>query len=173
MSYSTNVSLFGSAPVIIADNILNEESLAFSSDEMIFLKESKTIFIFKEDKVTAAEQKKLKKYGDIKNFEGKKELPIQKFNVFNITDAFANRDKISTWTLYREAVSSGLEAEAIAGVLFWKIKTMILNGSRIFSKEELKKQSSNIISLYHRAHRGEVDFIISLEQFILTSLSSK
>ena len=75
--------------------------------------------------------------------------------------------------MYREGVESGIEPEAIAGILFWKIKTMILNGSRMFSIDELKNQSSKIVSIYHLAHRGEVDFIVSLEQFILTSLSSR
>jgi len=173
IGYSTNVSLFGNVPVIVMDNILTEELSSFSREDMILLKESKTIFIFKEDKLTVADQKKHKKYGDIRNFEGKKEALVQKFNIFSLTDAFANRDKIKAWTLYIEAISSGIEAEAISGVLFWKIKTMILSGSRMFSKEELKKQSSFIVSIYHKAHKGEVDFNVSLEQFILASLSSK
>lgn len=173
MSYSTNVSLFGGAPSIILENILADNSIDFSPIEMTLLKDSETIFIFKEDKLLATDQKKYKKYGDLKDFEGKKEVQSAKFNVFSITDAYANKDKITAWTLYREGISSGLEPEAIAGVLFWKIKTMILNGNRMFSKEDLKHQSSNIVSLYHKAHRGEVDFVISLEQFILTSLSSR
>ena len=48
---------------------------------------------------------------------------------------------------------------------------MILNGTKFFSKEELKKASSELVSIYHKAHRGEYDFTISLEQFILSSLS--
>jgi hypothetical protein len=48
---------------------------------------------------------------------------------------------------------------------------MILNGTKVFTKDELKKRSSELVSIYHRAHGGEVDFTISLEQFILNSLN--
>jgi len=173
MSYSNNVSLFNESPVIVVENILNDENFNLSNEELDAMKESKTMFIIKEDKLLAPLQKKYKKYGDIKFFEEKKVVKFVKFNIFNLTDAFANRDKIKTWILFNDAVLSGIEGEAIAGVLFWKIKTMILNGNRFFNKEELNYQSSKIISLYHKAHRGEFDFNISLEQFILSSLSSK
>jgi hypothetical protein len=173
MSYSNNVSLFNESPSIILENILNEDILLLSPEETTSLKESKTIFIIKEDKLLTPLQKKFKKYGDIKIFEEKKVVSKEKFNIFSLTDAYAGRDKIKTWVLFNNAVLSGIEGEAIAGVLFWKIKTMILNGNRLFSKEELKHQSSNIVSLYHKAHRGESDFNISLEQFILSSLSSR
>ncbi|MEI7689067.1 MAG: hypothetical protein WCI91_02675 [Candidatus Nomurabacteria bacterium] len=173
MSYASNINLFSETPSVLIDNILSKEEIVFSNEDFEFLKESKTIFLFKEDKMLALQQKKYNKYADIKIFENKKSTPVLKFNIFSITDAFSNRDKITTWILYRNGLNSSLEPEAIAGVLFWKIKTMILNGSKIFSKEELKKQSSQIISIYHKAHRGELDFSVSLEQFILSSLSSK
>lgn len=173
MSYATNISLFGETPVVILEDVLREESFILDDPDLKLLKDSNTVFIFKEDKLTALEQKKYKKYGEVKIFESKKDLPPQKFNVFSVTDAFARRDKVSTWTLYLQSISSGVEPEALAGILFWKIKNMILSGSKTFSKEELKYQSSNIVSLYHKAHRGDKDFPIGLEQFILSSLSSK
>lgn len=173
LSYSNNVNLFEQSPVIIVDNVLNEESIDFSTKELESMKESETIFIFKEEKMSIPDQKKYKKYGEFKILESKKIIPIQKFNVFSLTDAFANRDKINAWILYNQGVEKGIEPEVISGVLFWKIKTMILNGSRLFSKDELKNQSSRIVSIYHKAHRGECDFSLSLEQFILSSLSSK
>ena len=101
-------------------------------------------------------------------------MPVSyKFNIFGITDAFAKHDKVMTWVLYRRGIEGGVEPEAIAGILFWKIKTMILSGNYLFDKDELKRQSSRIVSIYHKAHRGESDFSIGLEQFILSSLSSK
>ena len=173
MSYSSNISLFNESPVIVVENIINEGEINFSNEDLISLKDSETIFIFKQDKLSSVEQKKYKKYGDIKIFDEKKITPIEKFNVFSITDAYANRDKITAWTLYMQAISSGIEPEAIAGILFWKIKTMILNNFKSFNKFELKSQSSAIVSIYHKAHRGELDFTIALEQFILSSLSSR
>lgn len=172
MNHASNNSLFGENPVVIVENILKDENLNFSKDQWAYLKDSKTVFIFKEDKLLASEQKKYKSYGEIKIFENKKILSTNKFNVFSITDSFANRDKVNTWILYGEAIERGIEPEAIAGILFWKIKKMILEGSRVFDQKELLNQSSQIISIYHKAHRGETDFTIGLEQFILSSLSS-
>lgn len=173
MSYGGNIGLFNDKPAVILENVLSDEILVFSASQLSEFKDSETIFIFKEDKLNAADQKKFKKYAEIKNFTEKKIITKEKFNIFSITDAFASRDKVSTWILFRKALLSGLEPEALAGVLFWKIKTMILNGSKLFTKEDLKVQSSNIVSLYHKAHKGECDFTIGLEQFILSSLSHK
>lgn len=173
LSYSANNSLFGEKPVIIIDNLLTEENIILTENDWQILKESETIFIFKEDKFLVSDQNKFKKHGTIKGFKNEKIIPIEKFNIFSITDAFSMGNKMNTWTIYHDSIHLGIEPEAVAGVLFWKIKNMILNGSKIFSREELVIHSSNIVSLYHKAHNGEADFAIGLEQFILTSLSSK
>lgn len=173
LSYGANVNLFGGLFAVIVDNILKEDLITLDKTEWDLLKESNTIFIFKEDNLTAIDQKKYKKYGEVKIFENKKVIVKDKFNTFQITDAYASRDKISTWVLYRKAIESGVLPEAIAGLIFWKIKTMILSNSKSFNKDELKSNSSSLVSIYHKAHRGEVDFIVSLEQFILSSLSPK
>lgn len=173
MSYCYNVNLFNISPAIIMENVLGTDEVNLKKEDLEFLKRSKTIFIFKEDKLLKILQDKYKKYGEIKIFEEKKITTKEKFNVFSITDAYAQKDKIGTWTLYNKSIREGIEPEALAGVLFWKIKTMILNGSNVFNKNKLKHQSSNIISLYHKAHNGEIDLSIGLEQFILNSLSSK
>lgn len=173
LNSSASVSLFGGLSALTLDNILNEEKIIFSTEELNSLKKSDTIFIFKEDKLSVADQKKYKKYAEIKSFENKKVIIHQKFNVFDITNAIAKRDKVVSWTLYRKAIDVGVEPEAISGAIFWKIKMMILNGSNSFTKDELKHMSSQIVFMYHMAHRGELDFTIALEQFVLSSLSSK
>jgi len=173
LNYASTVSLFGEYPVIIFSNYIKESGVNFFKEDLELMKESRVLFIFKEDKMLVSEQNKYKKYAEVKIFENKKEIVKDKFNVFSITDAFSNKDKIGAWTLYRKAIEGGVEPEAISGILFWKIKTMIINGSKVFSKDELKKQSSLIVSMYHKAHRGEIDFVLALEQFILRTLSSK
>ncbi len=173
LNYALGVSLFGEYPILIIESILKNEDIIFSNDDLQELKESKTIFIFKEDKLLAVDQKKFTKYAELKVFDSKQINKIEKFNIFSITDAFANKNKILTWTLYIKGIEKGVEPEAIAGVIFWKIKTMILNSSKSFNKIELKKQLSQIVSIYHKAHRGELDFVVGIEQFILSTLSSK
>jgi len=173
MSYSYNVNLFDIRSSIIMENVLGADEVNLKTDDLEFLKKSETLFIFKEDKLLKTLQDKYKKYAEIKMFEEKKFLGREKFNVFSITDAYIRRDKIGAWTLYNEALKEGIEPEAIAGVLFWKIKTLLLANPNEKVKDDLKKKSSMIVNLYHKAHKGELDLTIGLEQFILTSLTSK
>ena len=171
IEYASSSSLFGDSPTIISDNVLRDEVIKFSSKDWTLLQESKSIFIFIEDSLLSSEEKKYKKYATIEHFDEKKVAKISKVNTFAIADSFARKDKITTWILYNEAIENGVEPEAISGMLFWKIKTLLLNGSRIFNEEELKHQSSEIISMYHRSHLGKSDFVVGLEQFILTALA--
>ena len=169
--YALSVSLFGELPVVVFSNFLEEGEFELSVEDLILLKDSSTTFIFLENKLLSTEIKKYSKFGIVEDFSLKVSKQIPKMNVFDIADAFSKRDKINTWMLYRNAVSSGVAPEEISGIIFWKIKMMILNGTRIFTSDELKKMSSLLVSIYHKAHRGECDFVISLEQFVLLSLS--
>ncbi len=173
INYCYSVDLFSGSPVIIGENILGENNISFTTKELSLMQASGTIFVFNEDKLLKTIQDKYKKYGSIKIFEDKKIISKEKFNIFSLTDSFAKKDKVGTWVLYNKSLEDGVEPEAIAGVLFWKIKSLLLSSSNTFTKNELKQQSSRIITLYHKAHRGEEDMTVSLEQFILSSLSSK
>ena len=169
--YAGSVSLFGLSSFIVCENIIKDKIVDFSLDDLSILKSSDTTFIFLEDKLLAPDLKKYKKYATIEDFSASVVKQVPKVNTFNIAEAFSRRDKIGTWILYREAVARGTAPEEVSGIIFWKIKTMLLSGTKFFSKEELKDRSSELIDIYHRAHRGEIDFTIGLEQFILSSLS--
>lgn len=168
--YAGNISLFGESPVVVVENLLNKSEFSFSPKELTLLKDSPTMFILLEDKLLSADEKKYSKYATTEKFEVKEIKKIPKINTFAIADAYARGDKIEAWFLYRQAIEGGVEPEAISGILFWKIKTMILNGNKVFSLKDLQNQSKNIVSLYHNAHKGTSDFVIGLEQFILSSL---
>jgi DNA polymerase III delta subunit len=166
-----SVSLFGELFVFIVDGLIKEGEINFSIEDLIILKDSKTTFIFLEEKLLAPDTKKYKKYATIEDFTSPTTKKAPKVNVFNIAEAFAKKDKIGTWVLYRQAIEAGSSPEEISGILFWKIKTMILNKDKFFKIDDLKKMLSTLVEIYHKAHRGECDFTISLEQFILSSLS--
>jgi hypothetical protein len=168
---SGSSSLFGEQSIFVFEDFIRDKEIELKDEEILPLKDSPNIFIFKEDKLLAPDLKKYKKYATIEDLSSTAIKQAPKVNVFGVADAFARKDKIQTWILYRDAVSLGVAPEEISGILFWKIKTMILNGTKVFTKDELKKRSSELVSIYHRAHGGEVDFTISLEQFILNSLN--
>lgn len=171
LNYASANVLFGNLPVILIEDIIKRGEITFSETEIKDLGDSDTIFIFIEDKLLAIEEKKYKKYVTIEKFTEKKKKSNESDNIFDIANAFAIKDKVSAWIFYSKAIEKGNSPEAIAGILFWKIKIMILNGSKIFSPAILKNQSSKLVSLYHLSHVGKRDFIIGLEQFILDSLS--
>jgi len=171
LEYSRSINLFGISPVLIIDNLLADNSISFLLKDLASLQESNTTFVFIEDKLKISDEKRYTKYAKIEHFDEKKVNKIQKFNTFAIADSYARRDKIGTWVLYSQAIEHGVESESISGILFWKIKSMLLAGSRVFDVDELRNQSSSLVTLYHMAHRGEVDFAIGLEQFILSSLT--
>ncbi len=170
-NYAGSISLFGQNLAVIVDNVLKENE--FKKEELIALGDSSTLFIFIEDKMTLAEESKYKKYAKVLRFEKKDIKQVSKINSFALSDAYGLRNKINTWILYHQNITSGIEPEAISGMLFWKIKMMILNGTKTFTLDELKNQSKELVSLYHLAHAGEVDFVIGLEQFILSSLQNQ
>lgn len=106
---------------------------------------------------------------------------------FRMTDALGSRDKKKLWVLYREAIDQGKEPEEIHGLLYWQIKNMIIAGDvntaesglnpfvfrkakeslKHFSKEDLQNISSRMVTLYHEARQGKVDFTLGLERLIL------
>jgi len=171
VNYAGSTSLFSDKQIIILENLIKEGNLGFLNEDIIALKESGNVFVFLEEKLSAEDLKKYKNHATIENFNLEEKKQIQKINVFGIADSFSRRDKMGTWILYRDIILQGASPEEISGIIFWKIKTMILTGTKVFSNKELKDMSSRIVSLYHRSHNGEVDFTIGLEQFILSSLS--
>lgn len=171
MEYATSVNLFGEQPIIVLDSVLVSADSSLTASDMSVLQKSFTTFIFLEDTVKVADEKKYKKYGEVAHFDEVKKKEIPRGNVFALTDAYGKKDKVGAWILYREAIEKGTEPEAICGLLFWKIKSFFTSSQKVFSTPELKRNSSALVSLYHRAHKGETDFTIGLEQFILSSLS--
>ena len=171
LSYASGVSLFGESPVVLLQSMIGENIFELSKEEWVLLSESHTRFLFSEDTLLKADEKRLMKYGSVERFEHKEVNIKQAFNPFALADYYARRDKMNAWITYTSLIDNGDEPEKICGMLFWKIKTMIQNGTTVFTKEELYHQSSQLVSLYHRAHRGEVDFTLGLEQFIVQTLS--
>jgi DNA polymerase III delta subunit len=168
LEYAQTQHMFGEKMSLVLENALAK--LSFSKDDLHILKNSLHMFFFREDKLLAAEQKKYASFAAIEKYEEKVTTrPL--LNTFSIVDAYGRKDKVKAWILYREAIEHGIAPEAISGLLFWKIKTMLLTRTPLFGKDELKRSSSKLVSLYHKAHRGELDITLGLEQFILSTLS--
>ena len=112
----------------------------------------------------------------------------EKIDFFEFADALGRRDKRGLWVLYQDALAEQVPAEEVHGIFFWQVKSMLLaekcktveeagmklfpfQKARGYSKNykdgELENISSKLLSMYHEAHRGNEDFHIALEKFIL------
>jgi len=181
-------TLFGEVPVYILDGVLGDSEVAesfFSNLEI--LSSSKVRFVLIADKILAAEKKKIEKHTK-EIFEFKK-TEKEIFNIFNLTDAWLNRDKKKLWLLLQEAKMNGTSSEAIVGILWWQLKTLRLaqltNSASVagmkdfsynkskralgkFKAGEIEKKSLELLKIYHDGHKGVVDFSLVLEEWCLS-----
>jgi len=99
------------------------------------------------------------------------ELPKEKkekYDNFLVANAFANKDKLNTWICFRQAMDVGVGMEEIIGVLFWKIKDMLIKKDfRKFSESELKKSATHLSYLLPEARKSGLDAESAFEQFLL------
>ncbi len=126
-----------------------------------------------------------------KTFLNKKEklaLIGEKIDFFEFADALGRRDKKGLWTLYQDALKEQVPAEEVHGIFFWQVKSMLLakkcktpeeanmkpypfqkskDHGRNYKDGEIEKIAGDLVSMYHEAHRGNTDFFIALERFIL------
>ncbi|MDD5050607.1 MAG: hypothetical protein PHV93_02585 [Candidatus Pacebacteria bacterium] len=147
----------------------DKERLSTVIEKLEEMKETENLFLILEGKLDAKSLEKFKKYAfKVEQFEEEKTFEKPKFNVFALSDAFGRRDAKGLWALYLKALEEESAPEAIAGMLFWKIKSLLLSGSNRYSERELEEISSRLVSLYHDSHRGIHEFEIALERFVLS-----
>jgi DNA polymerase III delta subunit len=170
--------LFSSKYIIFLNRVTeNSEAKEMLPDMIQIMHESTNIFILLEGKLNAELKKAVEKSAEkvvitdvIEKFTSSRFSNKGEFNIFALADAVGSRNDLKSWTLYREAVDSGLEAENIIGVLFWKIKTMITTkkfGSS-WSENELNQLLTSLIKVYHDSHRGIADAESVVERMMLS-----
>ena len=112
----------------------------------------------------------------------------EKLDFGEVTEALGKRDKKTLWALFAYGLEKEVPAEEMHGMFFWQVRTMIVVGQsksateadlspfvysknkplvKNFSLAELKKMSGDLVRMYHEAHRGNVDFYVELEKWIL------
>lgn len=171
-SFYSGSSLFSALSAIVFQNIFEyEETRDFVLDKLKQMGESNNLFIFLEGKLNKpildAFKKVEAKRMQINIFELPKEK-LEKFDNFLVANTFANKDKLNTWIYFRQAMDVGVNIEEIVGVLFWKIKDMLLkkNFSK-FSSEQLKTFTSRISYILPEARKKGCDAESAFEQFLL------
>ncbi|MBU0998956.1 hypothetical protein KKG24_01415 [Patescibacteria group bacterium] len=168
-SFYSGSSLFSVLSAVVFKNILEyEETRNFVFEKLKLMGESKNSFIFLEGKLNKPILDAFKKArAELNVFELPKQKK-EKFDNFLVANAFANKDKLNTWIYFRQAMDVGVGMEEIIGVLFWKIKDLLLKKNfNKFSEEQLKTFSSRLSYLLPEARKAGRDAESALEQFLL------
>ncbi len=164
--YIGGQGLFANKYIVYLDRLCEKKDVKEEFvDKIKEIAESENVFIVLEgkiDKATATKiEKKAEKTQDFELPEKNKEF----YNAFALADAFAQRNKKEAWMLYRKAIDKGEAPEALHGMLFWKIKSLILSNPS--HKSELLALADKLITIYHDSRRGEHELETRLEAFIL------
>lgn len=171
-NFYAGTSLFSARSAVVFHDILEtEETRDFILAKLKLMGESANSFVFLERKLNKPVIDAFKKArAELNIFELPKEKK-EKFNSFIIANAFEAKDKFHAWLYFRQAVDRGVALDELAGILFWKIKDMILK--RQFGKwqaEELKNLAARVAYLLPQARKKGPEAELALEQFLLEAL---
>lgn len=168
-SLYSGAGLFSPKFVVVFEGILEyEDHRDFILDKLPLIASSQNDYIFLEGKLLKPILDDFRKArAELNIFELPKEKK-EKFDNFLVANAFAAKDKLNMWIYFRQAVDLGVGMEEIVGVLFWKIKDMILKRDfRKFKEEDLKKMAARLSYLLPEARSKGMDAEAAFEQFIL------
>ncbi|MEI6238009.1 MAG: hypothetical protein WCP15_00550 [bacterium] len=192
--YSGGQGLFEKKYIVLLENLIgSEEWSEILLKKLDDLSKSENIFILREGKLNKKELEKVEKKA-VKSQEfslpsnGAGEIEQKEFNIFPLTDALAGKRVGDLWVGYRNALSAGVPAEQIEGVLFWQIKSMLLalkcksaeasglkpfvfSKSFKFAKEwgetALLENLEKLMKIYHESRRDAGGLENLLERYIL------
>lgn len=160
--------LFERKFIVYMDGILEEaekKELLLSKLEPI--KESDNIFVLLEKKIDAKSKKLFEKWAEkIQVYDEAEKKKPDGFNIFDMTYALSSGDIPKAWALFNEARRKEMRGEEIHGVLWWHSKKMY---ERNPNDMRMKNKLYEMMSMYHEAHRGNIDFLRGLERWVLES----
>ena len=199
-------TLFVRRFVVAGDNLLKEikdkAAKEFILARLTDIAESENIFLFLEEEELLGKgasfedkdkwKKRHQEIEKVKKVAVKAQefsvLPPSEFNIYSIVDAFSARDKNEAWTLYEEALLSGVSADEVLWKIIWQVQNMILvkktknekelnlkpfvlnktkRAAQKFEVWELEKLSGELVDLYHETYLGSEEFEFGLEKILL------
>jgi DNA polymerase III delta subunit len=158
VSLASTQNMFGENQIYVLVGAINSDRQEEFLEIADALQDSPNTFIFEEEKLLKGPTTALEKAGA--------EIVIEKrpsaagkergFDPFGLTFALAAKDRKKLWLGLTAAFKAGEKAEAIAGLLLWKVRQM-----------QDVKLSRELTFMYHDSHRGAGDLELLLERFAL------
>ncbi len=166
--YSGSGLFFNKCLILFSDVFEREETRDFILKKLDLISGSQNDFVFLESKLNKASLDAFKKVrAELNIFELPKEKK-EKFNNFLLANALGDRDKLHLWIYFRQAMDAGVGMEELVGVLFWKVKDMLLKKDfKKFKEKELQDFSAKISYLLPQARKRGLDDEAAFEQFLL------
>ncbi len=163
-SQSSDLFSQGTVVLLFDTFVKLEEDIA---KELKQLQSSKTLFVFLETEIKS-KLDKFEKAGVEISLLPKLKQVAKKDNPFAIANALGLRDRMSAWIVLHGLLADGESGEAVSGIMFWKIKAMLLESNfRKYTKEELESMALALPRMIHSGRREGEDLAVSLESFIL------
>ena len=161
--------LFHARQVVLLDGTFSNKGIR----EDIFkhireIKESDHVFFLYEKKLLAAHEKKLAQHADNIEKSEHREAIGKKENPFALANAFGRGKRSEVWIEYRKALAKGAAPEALHGMLFWKVKDMLLKGKCGDKEDEYKEMLGVLAEMPHKTRRDGIELEYALERFILS-----
>lgn len=169
--YIWGMGLFSSKYIVFLDRLCEKKEVKEQFLEKLKeIARSENIFIILEGKIDKTTLTKIEKNAEkTVKFDLDIEIKKAEYNAFALANAVGNRNKKEAWVLYRKAIDKGETPEALQGMIFWKIKMMILNSSfGAYSEKELFEILDKLISVYHDSRRGVHEPETGVEALILS-----
>ena len=188
----SGVNLFTPKNIIVLDSLIsNKDSVEYIEERIGELSASEHVCIVFDSKINKALLTKLEKKAEKveeHNLKTSADDVKKAPQTFAFADALASRNKVNSWKLFQELAGDSLAAEEIHGVVWWQFKSIYMaydaksagevdmkpytfSKAQAFKKnwkkEELGAFLDGLVDMYHRAHRGENDFMIELEGLCL------
>jgi hypothetical protein len=163
-------SLFGDRIVVLMIQTLENAAQREIVTELLpKLQKSSNIFIIDEPLADANRVKSLQKHAqELYDARPPKRKDV---DLFTICSLLERRDKKEVWLEWRK-ISPLETGEALQGILWWKWKTVwentLLGRPSKYTKEECEFFGGKLLRAPIRAHRGEGDLKLILEEIILS-----
>jgi len=130
--------------------------------------EADHLFVLREGKVDKKTVTKITKHAYKVTEYNELVKEKKKEDNFALANAVGRKDKKQAWVVLQSALEGGVAPEALHGMLFWKVKSMLLKGNtRPFTKEELHTLSHKLLDMHYRSRTGQTTLDIALERFVL------
>lgn len=182
------LSLFGGTEYFLLDTPSASTELQEDVQENLKeLADSANVFVVLEGALLAAPRKKYEKHAEIIE-ESAADKP-ERFNVFQMAEALAQKDKRKMWVLLQQVRALGIPDEETIGIMWWQLKALRLanlvdtaedanmkeypfkkakSALRNFKEGEVDDLAQSLLVLYHDDHKGVSDMNVQLEKWVLS-----